>query len=193
MSESQHARLQREAVGLEAEAHALLLAGDIDRAGPLLRDAAARYRASWEAAPPRAFGRLIGMLKAAVLAGDAAEPARYARAELGQEGDSPPSWYALAIAALVEGDDALAARAAEAMREGSEPFQRAAEAIAALAASDRDRYTSAVRAIVDDFAAREAHLTGVAIADTALMLERLAAPRGLGGGVESPLLPAVRG
>lgn len=191
MDEPQHARLQREAVALEGEAHALLLAGDPAGAGPLLREAAARYRASWEEAPPRAFGRLIGMLKAAVLAGDATDAARYTCAEIGQEGDSPPSWYALAIAALIQGDDGLAARAAEAMRAGSEPFQRAAEAIAALAGRDRDRYTAALQAIVDDFGARDAHLTGVAIADTAVMLERLAAPRGLAGGIDSALLPAV--
>ena len=34
------------------------------------------------------------------------------------------------------------------------------------------------------------YLTGVAIADTALVLERLAAPRGLASGVQSEVLPA---
>jgi hypothetical protein len=46
-----------------------------------------------------------------------------------------------------------------------------------------------VTAIVRDFEARTDHLTGVAIADTALVLERLAAPRGLAAGVESVVLP----
>jgi len=45
--------------------------------------------------------------------------------------------------------------------------------------------------LVDDFAAREAHLSGVAVADTALVLERLAAQRGLAAGIQSPLLPGV--
>jgi hypothetical protein len=206
---SGHAALQREAIELEGRAHRLLLDGDLDGARPLLREAAGRYRASWEAAPPRAFGRLIGLLKASVLAeaggpesdsapeaaGEAAigaaEAAGYVRAEIGPEADSPPSWYALAIAGLIEGDDDLAARGAEGMRAGGEPFERAADAIAALAAGDRGRYARAVRAIVDDFAAREAHLTGVPIADTALLLELLALPRGLATGVDSPLLPTA--
>jgi hypothetical protein len=46
------------------------------------------------------------------------------------------------------------------------------------------------RAIVEDFEGREAHLTGVPIADTALMLERLAERRGLAAHPESLLLPA---
>jgi uncharacterized protein YbjT (DUF2867 family) len=75
------------------------------------------------------------------------------------------------------------------MREGSPPFARAAEAIDALAAGDAERYAGAVRAVVADFEGRGEHLTGVPIADTALMLERLAAARGLAAGVTSPLLP----
>jgi hypothetical protein len=48
----------------------------------------------------------------------------------------------------------------------------------------------AVAAIVADFESRSEHLTGVPIADTALMLERLAAERGIGAGLDSPLAPA---
>ena len=40
-----------------------------------------------------------------------------------------------------------------------------------------------------DFAGRDAHLTGVAIADTAVMLEAFAAPRGMAANPPSPLLP----
>jgi len=189
MEPGEHLDLLLEAIALEADAHGRLLAGDLDGARPLMRTAADRYRASWEAAPPRSFGRLLGMLKAAVIAGDGAAAAAYARAAIGAEGDSPPSWYAIAIAALVEGDDALAARAAEGMRPGSPAFGRAADAIAALARHDGPAYARAVGAIVDDFAARDAHLTGVAIADTALMLELLAQPRGLAAHPASPQLP----
>jgi hypothetical protein len=67
---------------------------------------------------------------------------------------------------------------------------RGADAIAALADRDPEAYGAAIAAIVDDFAGREAHLTGVPIADTALMLERLAQPRGLACRLASPLLPA---
>jgi hypothetical protein len=129
------------------------------------------------------------MLKAAVLAGDASEEALYARGSLGDAAGSAPASYALAIAALIEGDDGEAAAAAEEMRGGTEAMVRAADAIAALAAGDGAAYAEAVRAIVADFEAREQHLTGVPIADTALMLERLAAPRGLACGLPSPLLP----
>ena len=76
------------------------------------------------------------------------------------------------------------------MREGSEAFGRAAEAIDALAAGDGERYAAAVRAIVSDFEQRSEHLTGVAFADTALMLERLAEPLGLAARPSSPVLPA---
>jgi hypothetical protein len=176
----------REAIAADGEAYRALLAGE--DAGEPLRRAAARYRASWEAAPPRAFGRLVGYAKASILAGD--DPAGYVREQLGDAADSPPAHWALALAALAAGDDEAAARAAAAMREGSEAFGRAADAVAALAAGERARYAAAVRAIVADFEAREEHLTGVPIADTAVMLERLADRRGMAVRPSSPLLPA---
>ena len=76
------------------------------------------------------------------------------------------------------------------MREGSAAFGRAADAISGLAARDGDAYAAAVRAIVSDFEGRDEHLTGVPVADTALMLERLAEPRGLAAHPASALLPA---
>ena len=63
------------ALAADGEAHRRLLAGDHDGARGALREAAARYRSSWEAAGPRAYGRLIGLLKASVLAGEADEAA----------------------------------------------------------------------------------------------------------------------
>jgi hypothetical protein len=179
-----------DAIRIEAEGHRLLLAGDSSAAGRM-RAAADRYRSSWEQSPPRSYGRLIGMLKAAVIAGGGTEEAVYAREQLGEIADSPPSWYVLAIAALVLDDDAAAARAAEQMRGGSEPFARTADAISGLVRRDGAAYEAALRAIVADFELREEHLTGVPIADTALMLERLAERRGLVARVASPLLPAL--
>ncbi len=75
------------------------------------------------------------------------------------------------------------------MRGGSDAFDRTADAITALAERDGGAYATALDAIVADFAAREDHLTGVAIADTAAMLERLAAARGMAANASSPLLP----
>jgi hypothetical protein len=185
--EGAHADLMREAIAAEARGQRALFAGD--PAAGALKEAAVLYRASWEAAPPGSYGRLIGMLKAAVIADDAREEARYALGSLGEEAESPPARYALAIAALVDGDDDTAADAAGGMRGGSPAMVRAADAIAALAARDRAAYAAAIAAIVADFEARDEHLTGVPIADTALMLERLAEPRGLACGARSPLLP----
>ncbi len=176
-----------EAIAADGDAQRALLAGDDARAA--LRRAAERYRASWEAAPPRAFGRLVGYAKASVLAGD--EPAPYVREQLGDEADSPPAAWALALASLSAGDDAGAARAAEVMRAGSDAFGRAADAVAALAARDRDAYRASVDAIVDDFERREEHLTGVPIADTALVLERLAERRLLAVHPCSSVMPPV--
>jgi uncharacterized protein len=176
-----------EAIAADGDAQRALLAGGDARAA--LRRAADRYRASWEAAPPRAFGRLVGYAKASILAAE--DPAAYVRGQLGDEADSPPAAWALALAALSAGDDALAIRAAEGMRTGSDAFGRAADAVAALAAGDRDAYRAAVHAIVDDFEHRDEHLTGVPIADTALVLERLAERRQLAAHPRSALLPPV--
>jgi uncharacterized protein len=176
-----------EAIAADGDAQRALLGGGDAR--PALRRAADRYRTSWEAAPPRAFGRLVGFAKACVLAGD--DPSGYVREQLGEEPDSPPAAWALALAALAAGDDVTAARAAETMRGGSDAFGRAADAVTALATADRDAYGAAVHAIVDDFEGRHEHLTGVPIADTALVLERLAEPRLLAVHPCSSLLPPI--
>src|SRR3954471_7835179 len=55
------------------------------------------------------------------------------------------------------------------MRSGSWALGRTADAIAALAAGDREGYGAALAAIVHDFQQRRKHLTGVPIADTAMM------------------------
>ena len=182
-------RLLQEALAREGDAHRLLLDGEDEAASEALREVAELYRRSWEEAGPRSFGRLIGVVKAGVLAGDGSEEAAYVRGELGEEADSPVAWYALALAFLVEADDERARAAAAGMREGPEPLDRTADAIEALADRDSDRYAAAVRAIVADFEARDQHLTGVPIADTALVLERIAAERDMAADVSSPLLP----
>jgi hypothetical protein len=133
------------------------------------------------------------MLKSAVLAGTGeSEAASYARAELAAaDPDSVTAAYALALAALILGDDAQARAGAETMHTGGEAFARTAEAIAALAVGDAERYESGLAAIVRDFEARTEHLTGVAIADTALVLATLGARRGIAVAVQSPVLPAL--
>jgi len=193
MAEGEHRDALMEAIRVEGEGHRALLAGDAETAADRLRAAAAAYRRSWELAPPRSFGRVIGMLKALVIAGDDARAeAAYVREQVSEDDASPPAWYALAIAALVEDDDALARRAADGMRAaGVEPFLRTAAAIDALARGDAGAYADAEAAIVADFERRSEHLTGVPIADTALMLERFAERRGLAAHPSSALLPAM--
>ena len=186
-----HLELLRDAIRLDGAAQQALLRGDAARARALFRTAADRYRASWEVAPPGSYGRLVGMLKAAILSGDGGHESVYVRQALSDACDSPPACYALAIAGLVQDDREAAAAAIEGMRAGGDAFQRTADAMAALVHGDGDRYAAAVEAIVADFAAREEHLTGVAFADTAVMLERLAGPRGLAVRPASSLMPAL--
>jgi hypothetical protein len=185
-------QLLREAIGFDRAAQQALLRGDAVRSRTLFRSAAERYLSSWEAAGPRAFGRLIGLLKSSILWGEGGHAAAYVRSQLDSACDSPPSCYALALAALAQGDDAAALPAIEGMRAREDAaFARTADALHALALGDRDAYAAAVAAIVADFAAREDHLTGVAFADTAVVLERLAAPRGLAARPASAVMPVL--
>ncbi len=184
----------RDALAREADGQRALLAGEGEAARASLRAAADLYRESWEAAPSGSYGRLVGMLKASVLAGGGREAAQYALAALGdQDGGSPTVAYVRALSGLISGDDPAAGAWAPRMRSGSPAFDRTAEAIAALAARDQAAYVAALAEIVRDFEQRTEHLTGVAIADTALMLERLAADRGLRAGLRSAMLPATPG
>jgi hypothetical protein len=188
---ARHLELMRAAIAHDGEGQRALLDGDVAAGEAAFAEAADLYRRSWEDAPPASYGRLVGMLKAAVLAGAGEVEATYVFRALGRDDrGSPTAAYALAIAALIDGDEHAAGRYVGVMRGGSEAFGRTADAIAALAAADRDAYAAAVSAIVRDFESRPEHLTGVAFADTALMLERLAAPREMAAGVESPLLPS---
>ena len=132
------------------------------------------------------------MLKAAVLAGDGPAEAAYARGQLGPDAESPPAQYARALAALIDGDDAAAGAAAG--RWG--PDHRRSRARRTRSRRSRrataPHMREALDAIVADFAGRDAHLTGVPIADTAAMLEVFAEARGMAARPASPLLPPQR-
>ena len=101
-----HEDAMREAIAADGDAHRALLAGEDARLP--LRRAAHAYRASWEAAPPRSYGRLVGYAKASILGGE--NPAPYvmvgdwpgalafvaalalaARARLTRRGRTPPA------------------------------------------------------------------------------------------------------
>jgi hypothetical protein len=193
MQDGPHRDLMLAAIAAEADGHRALLRGDLAEARAAYGQAADGYGASWAVAPPRSYGRLVGRMKAAVLAGadrDAADEVLAALRDDPDAAGSPVAQYARAIASLVVGDDDAALAAAEVMRGGSEAAQRAAAALAAIASRDTHAYAHALEAIETDFAARAEHLTGVPIADTAVMLEALAAHRNLAVGPGGALRPA---
>jgi hypothetical protein len=167
----------------DGEGQRALLAGDTRTAEAAFAAAADLYRQSWDLAPPGSYGRLVGMMKAAVLAGDGAAEAQYVRAALSDGGaDSPAASYARAIAALVLGDDATAVRSAAVMRTGSDAFTRAADAIAAVASRSPTR-----RSCSSDWPRRGAcRSTSRARCSAGPRLRR---PRG--AGLESRLRPTV--
>jgi hypothetical protein len=175
------------ALAAEADAYRALLAGEDAR--PALLRARDAYMASHAETGPRSWGRLLGALKMAILAGDGADAiARQAVVEAG-EADSPASAYVRALAQVTLGEQPDV----EAMLAVGDSFARTGQALAALAAGDRSAYAAALAEIVADFDARDQHLSGVAIADTALVLERLAEPRGMAVHPSGPLVPAVSG
>lgn len=170
----------------------LLMAGRREQGRDWLRTAAARYRESWDAgAPPDSWGRPIAATKALLLAGDdAADAARWALDAGAAAAGSPIGRYAATLALLVLARDREARQPAETLR-GRDDFPRdVADALAALAAGDGETYAAAVEDVLVSFEQRDAFLEDVAVADTALVLEALAAPRGLATGLrDSPRLP----
>jgi hypothetical protein len=180
------------AIERDGAAQRALLAGDAVAARQAFAEAAEFYRRSWESASATSYGRLIGMLKSAVLAGGGEREARYVEVQLaGDDSVSPASAYARALAALILDDERTARRWSEQMRPGGDAFVRTAAAISGLAAGEATDYAAALGQIVDDFEARADHLTGVAVADTALMLQQLAARRGLAAERRSSVLPSA--
>ena len=192
VQDGEHRELMIAAIATEGEAHAALLAGDGDTARAGYVTAAEQYLASWKLAPPKSYGRLVGLVKAGVLAGQAEPAAAEVRAALHGDADaagSPVASYALAVAQLILGDDAAVAPLTEEMVPRGEAFERTATALRALAARDGEAYADALAAIEADFAARDEHLTGVAIADTAIMLELHRGGARVAAGIDSPLVP----
>jgi hypothetical protein len=169
----------------------LLAAGERDDAAVWLRCAAERYRQSWAEAPPDSWGRPIGAMKALLLAGDDASTAAHWALDAGAaDAESPIGRYAATLALLVLGQGA-AARVSAATLVGRDDFPgEVAAALAALAEGDGDAYLGAVEAVLVSFEERNDFLEDVPIADTVLVLQALAAPRGIVARLPaSPRLP----
>lgn len=171
-----------------------LMAGDRAEASTWLSRAADHYRASHAGAPPGSWGRPIGAVKCRLLAGDPAgaeQDARWAL-ELGAgSAESAIGRYAAVLALLVLGRDGEAARLARSLlEEPAETFPpEVAGALLGLAECDAGRYTSGLEGTLRSFETREAYLEDVPVADTVLVLEALAARRGLEVRPSSALLP----
>jgi hypothetical protein len=173
---------------------ALLMAGDPASSEWLLR-AAGRWRESWDAGAARdAWGRPVGALKAALLAGDDAAAEELARwtLELGSAtAASPIGRYAAVLALLVLERWPEARHVAESLRERDDFPHDVGDALAFISAHDPVDYAEAVDSVVTSFETRTDYLEDVPVADTALVLDRLAARRGIAHELpESPVLPS---
>jgi hypothetical protein len=176
---------------------ALLMAHDESAPDWLLR-AADRWRASWDAGESAdSWGRPVGAIKASLLAGNdaAAEGFSDWTLSLGAEtAPSPIGRYAATLALLVLERWADARHVAESLRSRDDFPPDVADALAFISAHDPVAYAEAVDAVVESFETRSEYLEDVPVADTALVLDRLAARRGIAHSLpSSPTLPAQEG
>jgi len=171
----------------------LLMLGRADEAAVRLVLAAETYRESYADAPAGSWGRPIGAIKARVLAGDwagAKDDACWALDEGAAETESPIGRYAGALALLVLGRDQEARAVADSIRGRDDFPHDVADALATVAAGDLVEYTFAIESVLRSFETRDAYLENVPVADTVLVLQSLAARRGLDVELTSALLPA---
>jgi hypothetical protein len=171
---------------------ALLMDGRPDEAAARLTRAAERYCESFADAPPGSWGRPIGAMKARILAGDwegAATDARWALEAGAAEADSPIGRYAAALACLTLGDDEDARIHADAIRTRDDFPRDVGDALAFIAVHDVVGYTEAVATVLESFEQRDEYLEDIPVADTVLVLQALAAKRGIAAALSSPLLP----
>jgi hypothetical protein len=170
---------------------AFLMSGRADEAADWLRRAAQRYRESWEGAPPDSWGRPIAAMKALLLAGDdASEAARWALDAGAANAQSPIGRYAGTLALLVLGDDVRARALGSTLRDLDDFPQPVADALVELAGADPVDYALSVDRIIESFEQRDEFLEDVPVADTVLVLQRLAAARDLAADLQpSPVLP----
>ena len=173
---------------------ALLMDGRAEEASEWFQRAADSYYESIAGAPPGSWGRPIGTMKALILAGDwqqAGDAAGWALALGAAESESPIGRYAAALALLVLGRDHDAVIHADTIRTSDAFPHDVGDALAFIAAGDPIGYTYAVESVLDSFETREEYLEDVPVADTVLVLQALAARRGLVVELSSTLLPAT--
>lgn len=173
---------------------AQLMLGDLPRAREWFERAVEAYRESWAEAPPDSWGRPIAAMKSRLLVGEAAgAEARWALDAGADDAASSIGRYAAALAHLVLGEDEQARAHADAIRTG-EDFPRAVgDTLATIAAgTDPAGYVEAIEAVLESFETRSDYLEDVPVADTVLVLQALAAARGLDADLSSAVLPETR-
>jgi hypothetical protein len=169
-----------------------LIAGNTESAREWFGRAVERYRESYEHAPPGSWGRPIGILKARVLAGDwdgAEADARWTLEQGATEAESPIGRYAGCLALLVLGRDSEARVLADGLRTHADFPAAVGDALAMIAAEDPLGYVEAVESVLESFEARDEYLEDLPVADTVMVLQALAARRGIAAELSSPLLP----
>jgi hypothetical protein len=154
--------------------------------------AAERWRESYEHAPPGSWGRPIGAIKARILADDwqaAGREAEWALSEGAAEADSPIGRYAATLALLALGRWREARFHADYLRTHEGFPTEVADALAFVAADDPVGYVEAIDTVLGSFETRDVYLEDIPVADTVLVLQALAARRGIRAELESALLP----
>jgi hypothetical protein len=171
---------------------AFLMQGSREEASEWLHRAAEVYRESLADAPAGSWGRPIGAMKALVLADDwsAAEEAATWTLEYGAaDAESPIGHYAAALALLILGRDHETVAHAGAIRTREDFPNDVGDALAFIAAQDVAGYTEAIESVLESFETRDEYLEDIPVADTVLVLQALAARRGIAAELSSPLLP----
>ena len=171
---------------------ALLMQGNREEASEWLHRAAEVYRESLADAPAGSWGRPIGAMKALVLSDDwdAAEEAAAWTLEYGAaDAESPIGRYAAALALLILGRDSEAVAHADAIRTQEDFPKDVGDALAFIAAQDVVGYMDAIESVLESFETRDEYLEDIPVADTVLVLQALAARRGIAAELSSPLLP----
>jgi hypothetical protein len=131
-------------------------------------------------------------LKACILADDwggAETDAQWTLEQGAAAADSPIGRYAACLALLVLGRDGEARVLADELRTGAEFPAAVGDALAFVAAQDPVGYVKAIESVLESFEQREEYLEDVPAADTVLVLQALAARRGMSAELTSELLP----
>jgi tetratricopeptide (TPR) repeat protein len=170
---------------------ALLMAGDAEQARAWFGRAVAAYHDSWADAAPDAWGRPIATMKARLLASESAEDeARWALGLGAADAPTAIGHYAAALACLIVGEDDDARVHADAIRTREDFPAPVGDALATIAAgTDAVGYVEAIEAVLESFESRDEYLEDVPVADTVIVLTKLAQQRGLQADLDSPLLP----